>query len=72
MLRVTLLVDPDAGLRVGSIHIVRIEDELCARHVFIEDRHVRLIGSNDQYEEIKAKEVQLAGKVIGHIRYRVM
>ena len=67
----TLLVDPDAGLQVGSIHIVRIGDEFCARHVFIEEGGlVRLKASNDQYEEITAKEVTLVGKVVGHIKYR--
>lgn len=66
----TLLVDPDAGLQVGSIHIVRIENECCARHVFIEEEHVRLRASNGLYEEITAKELELVGKVVGHIKYR--
>ena len=68
----TLLVDADAGIQVGSIHIVRIGYELCARHVFLEDGYVRLKASNDHYEEITAHEVDLVGKVVGHIKYRRM
>ena len=66
----TILVDPDAGLQVGSIHIVRSEHELCARHVFLEDGHVLLRASNDLYQEITAKEVEFVGQVVGHIKYR--
>ena len=66
----TILVDPDAGLQVGSIHIVRSKHELCARHVFLEDGHVLLRSSNDLYQEITAKEVEFVGKVVGHIKYR--
>ncbi len=66
----TILVDPDAGLQVGSIHIVRIKHELCARHVFLEDGHVLLRASNDLYQEITAKEVEFVGRVVGHIKYR--
>ncbi|MBC8280128.1 MAG: helix-turn-helix domain-containing protein [Chloroflexi bacterium] len=68
----TLLVDADAGIQVGSIHIVRIGYELCARHVFLEDDHVRLKASNDHYEEITASAFDLVGKVVGHIKYRSM
>ena len=66
----TILVDPGAGLQVGSIHIVRIKHELCARHVFLEDGHVLLRASNDLYQEITAKEVEFVGRVVGHIKYR--
>ncbi len=66
----TILVDPDAGLQVGSIHIVRIKHELCARHVFLEDGHVLLRASNDLFQEITAKELEFVGKVVGHIKYR--
>ncbi len=66
----TILVDPDAGLQVASIHIVRSMHELCARHVSLEDGHVLLRSSNDLYQEITAKEVEFVGKVVGHIKYR--
>ena len=66
----TILVDPDAGLQVASIHIVRSKHELCARHVFLEDGHVLLRASDDLYQEITAKEVEFVGKVVGHIKYR--
>ena len=66
----TILVDPDAGLQVASIHIVRSKHELCARHVSLEDGHVLLRSSNDLYQEITAKEVEFVGKVVGHIKYR--
>ena len=66
----TILVDPDAGLQVGSIHIVRIENGLCARHVFLEDGLVRLVASNDRYGEIIVNEVEFVGKAVGHIQYR--
>ncbi len=66
----TILVDPDAGLQVGSIHIVRSKHELCARHVFLEDGHVLLRASDDLYQEITANELEFVGKVVGNIKYR--
>jgi len=63
-----LVVDPDAGLEESKIYVVRIEEEVCARHVHIEDGRVRLRASNDHYEDLKASNVQLLGRVVLHVR----
>jgi SOS-response transcriptional repressor LexA len=63
-----LIVDPDASVKQGAIFIVRIGEEFVARHLHIENGHVRLRASNKKYEDLKASGVQLIGRVIGHIR----
>ncbi len=63
-----LIVDPDASVKQGAIFIVRMGDEFCARHLLIEDGHVRLKARTTKYEDLKATGVQLIGRVVGHIR----
>jgi repressor LexA len=64
-----LVVDPDAGLQMSKIYVVRMRDgSLCARHLYVDDGHVRLKASNKKYEDIKASELDLVGRVVWHMR----
>ena len=49
--------------------MVRLPDgELAARHLFVEDGHVRLRAANDAYEDLTATGVQMLGRVVWHLR----
>ncbi|MDO8472235.1 MAG: S24 family peptidase, partial [Dehalococcoidia bacterium] len=63
-----LVVDPDAGLQVSKIYVVRLGDELCARHLHMDDGQVRLKASNHKYEDIKVSNLDLVGRVVWHMR----
>jgi SOS-response transcriptional repressor LexA len=48
----------------GKIYIVRLGNEVCARHVFKQDDHLRLVSSNGEYKELLATKVEILGRVI--------
>jgi repressor LexA len=52
----------------GKIYIVRIGNEVCARHVHKQNDRFRLTSSNGDYKDILASEVEILGRVIaaGH------
>jgi SOS-response transcriptional repressor LexA len=62
------IVDPDSVFMDGKIYAVRIGSEVVARHVFKDDGHVRLVSSDGVSQEIKARELDILGRVIlsGH------
>ena len=59
---------PDAGRQVSKIYVVRLGEELCARHLHMDDGHVRLKASNSKYEDIKVSDLDLVGQVVWHMR----
>lgn len=64
-----LLVDPEAGLQVGKIYIVRLPDgEVCARHVHLKDGAVRLRASNGTYKDLDVIQADILGRVVWHLR----
>ena len=64
-----VLVDPNARYETGKIYIVRLDDnEVCARHMTIEDGHVRLRSSNDHYEDLRVTGIRVVGRVVAHLR----
>lgn len=48
----------------GKIYIIRLGDEVCARHIFHQGDRLKLASSNGQYKEIEATEVEILGRVI--------
>lgn len=61
----TAIVDQAAvDIIDGKIYIVRIDTEVCARHVFKKNDHLRLKSSNGDYEDILARDVEILGRVI--------
>ena len=64
-----LLINPHAVYQAGRLFVVRLPDgELAARHLFVEDGHVRLRAANDEYEDLTATGVQMLGQVVWHLR----
>jgi len=63
-----VVVDPEAALNVGKIYIAQVGDELCARHLYIEDGIVRLKSSNQDYEDVRATGINVVGRVVWHLR----
>jgi repressor LexA len=59
-----LVVDPHSGLQIGKLYVVRIGPEFCARHIYIENDHVRLKAANSHYEDIKVTDCNIVGRVI--------
>jgi SOS-response transcriptional repressor LexA len=60
-----LVVEPTpAELIDGKIYILRLHDEVVARHVYQDKDKVRLVSSKGEFEEIETKEVEILGRVI--------
>ncbi len=64
----TVVVDPDAGLEAGRLYVVRIGEEVVARHLVIDGGRVRLRASNDSYQDLTAQSAQVLGRVVYHYR----
>ncbi len=48
----------------GKIYICRIENEVVAKHVVMENSHIRLVSSNPRYKDIELNSVEILGRVI--------
>lgn len=59
-----VIVEPTTDVIEGKIYIVRLGNEVCARHVYKMNDYLRLVSSNGNYKEIKATEVEIQGRVI--------
>ena len=60
-----LIVDPSQRNIVdGKIYAVRLGNETCARHVSVQDGHLRLESSHKDYRVIEASEVEILGRVV--------
>jgi len=63
-----LIIDPESGLQASKIYVIRLGDELVARHVHQEGNFMRLKSSNSHYEDIKVGEFHPLGRVVYHMR----
>ena len=60
-----VVVDPNGELIYGKIYIVRIEDEIVARHIFEgSEGKAILLASNSEYEEMETNKLDRIGRVI--------
>jgi repressor LexA len=59
-----VFVQPTTDIEDGGIYILRLENEVVARHVYKSDDCLRLISSNPLYQEMRADQVEILGKVI--------
>lgn len=48
----------------SKIFICRMENEVVAKHVVMENSHVRLVSSNPRYKDIELASVEILGRVI--------
>jgi repressor LexA len=53
----------------GKIYICLVGDEVVAKHVVMENSHVRLVSSNPRYKDIELSSVEILGRVILSSRY---
>ncbi|AQU06080.1 helix-turn-helix domain-containing protein [Dehalococcoides mccartyi] len=63
-----VVVDPDAPLVDGKIYAVRIENEVCARHVYKENGYIRLESSNGEFKRIEATGVEIMGRIVASVK----
>jgi SOS-response transcriptional repressor LexA len=58
------VIDPLAPYKDGQIYIVRIGNEVVARHVYFGKDSVKLIASNGDYREMDVRQVEILGRII--------
>jgi len=56
-----LIVDKNSDIVDGKIYIIRIGNEVVARHVFRQDGELKLVSSNHDYQVVKAFEMLANG-----------
>ena len=59
-----LIIEPTHDIIEGKIYILRLGNEVVARHVFTQDGNLRLTSSNSDYQVIKVEEAEIQGRVI--------
>lgn len=59
-----LIVEKQAPLVNGKIYILRLGNEVVARHCYLDGNSMKLIASNGEYQDIKVKQVENLGRVI--------
>lgn len=61
----SVVVNPDdTAIQDGKIYIIRLDNEVCARHVFKQNDYLRLVSSDNISQEIKASEVEILGRIL--------
>ena len=63
-----VIVKPQKTASTGDIVVALIENEATVKHFRKQGRFVKLEASNEQYEPIVTRNVEIAGRVIGVIR----
>jgi hypothetical protein len=58
------IIEPTQDISDGKIYILRISNEVVARHTFKEARKLKLLSSNSKYQIIIATEADILGRVI--------
>lgn len=67
----SVVVNPnEKNIVNGKIFIVRIGNEVAARHVYKKDDYLRLVSSNGDYKEIAATDVEILGKLMVSGRWK--
>lgn len=60
-----LVVEPTTNVIDGKLYIVRLGEEVCARHVYKHNKeHLRLVASNGEAQEVQASDVEIQGRVV--------
>ena len=60
----TVIVQPETEIIDGKIYVVRLGNEVCARHVYKQNDHLRLKSSNGDYQEMAVKDVEILGRIV--------
>lgn len=59
-----IVIDPDSTIIEGKIYVVRLGNEMVARHIHNLKTKLRLSSSNSHYKDIDADDVEIMGRVI--------
>ena len=70
----TVIVEPDTTIIDGKIYVVRLEHEVCARHLYrinpdlsrpgSGQAGLKLVSSNGHYNELEPEQVEILGRII--------
>lgn len=60
----TVVLEPTSDIIDGKIYALRKRDEVVLRHVYKENDHLRLESSNGEYKRLKARSVEIIGRVV--------
>jgi len=63
-----LIVEPHAQIIDGRIYVLRLDNEVVARHVYRQNGKYKLMASNGDYRDIEPEQLEVLGRVIvaGH------
>ncbi|MGA2160014.1 MAG: XRE family transcriptional regulator [Dehalococcoidia bacterium] len=59
-----LIIQPTQDIIEGKIYVLRLGNEVVARHVYRQNGEFKLVSSNHDYQIIKADEAEVLGRVI--------
>lgn len=59
-----LIVEETNDILEGKIYVLRLGNEVIARHVYRQNNELKLVSSNNKYQIIKANEAEIRGRVI--------
>ena len=60
----TVIIDPNPAIIDGKIYIVRLDNEVVARHLHRENGFVVLTSSNGRYQRMEVKDLEIQGRVV--------
>ncbi len=66
----TVVIEPNIDIIDGKIYVVRLGNEVCIRHVFKKDDHLRLKSSNGKYQDLSVKDIEILGRVVASGRWQ--
>jgi repressor LexA len=59
-----LIIEPDIAILDSKIYVLRLGDEVVARHVFQKQDKLKLVASNGSYQVIEVTEAEILGRVV--------
>lgn len=59
-----LIIEPDSDIIANKIYILRLGNEVVARHVLQEQNKLKLVASNGSYQVIEVIEAEILGRVV--------
>jgi repressor LexA len=65
-----LIIQPTQDIVEGKIYVLRLGNEVVARHVYRQNGELKLVSTNHDYQIIKADEAEVLGRVILSDRWK--
>lgn len=64
----TIICDTDGKVKNGDIAIVRLKGEVTLKRAYFKKDYVELQPANKGFKSIRAKQIEIVGKIIYHIK----